>query len=355
MSRIGADAPLRLVELPGPAPRIDGLVVRLLDLDHDVVGLAELIRTSNLHDGVDWIPSPPALAHELTHTSGLDLARGILVAEVEGSMVGMARTNWRIRDERVFHHLEALVRPAYRRRGLGKALLTWTERHVADGLASGTVGPMDRPHLLAGEADVQIQGATEFATMAGYHVDGYGILMARPLDLAIPDAPLPEGLEVRPVRSEDHHRIWDADTEAFRDHRHPALRTEADFVRWFNAPDIDTSLWDVAWDGDEVAGSVMTFIFPEENAALGITRGWLEHISVRRPWRRRGLASALIVRALRRLRERDMAQAMLGADAENLSGAVRIYEALGFQRTRTWANFFKAIALPEPAQDPAGD
>ncbi|TAJ99009.1 MAG: GNAT family N-acetyltransferase [Chloroflexota bacterium] len=355
MSRAGATESLRVVELPGPAPRIDGLVVRCLDLDRDVVALADLIRTSNLHDGVDWIPSPQALAHDLTHTSGLDLARDILVAEVEGTMVGMARTNWRIRDERVFHHLESLVRPDLRRRGLGRALLAWAERHVADGLAGGTVGPMDRPHLLAAGADVQIQGATEFATMASYQVDGYGILMARPLDLAIPDAPLPEGLEVRPVRPEDHRRIWDADTEAFRDHRHPALRTEADFVRWFSGPDIDTTLWDVAWDGDEVAGSVMTFIFPEENAALGSPRGWLEHVSVRRQWRRRGLASALIVRALRRLRERGMAQAMLGADAENLSGAVRVYEALGFQRTRTWANFVKAIALPEPGGDPVSD
>jgi mycothiol synthase len=353
MNRTGAKAPLRWVELPGPAPRIGGLVVRHFDLDRDVVGLADLIRTSNLHDGVDWIPSPQALSHDLTHTAGLDLDRGILVADVEGLMVGMVRTNWRIRDERVFHHLETLVRPDYRRRGLGRALLPWAERHVAAGLANDAAGPLDLPHVLAGEADVQIQGATEFATMAGYHVDGYGILMARPLDLAIPDAPLPDGIEVRPVRPDDHRRIWDADTEAFRDHRHRALRTEADFVRWFGAPDIDTSLWDVAWDGDEVAGSVMTFIFPDENEALGITRGWLEHISVRRPWRRRGLASALIVRALRRLHERGMAQAMLGADAENLSGAVRLYEALGFQRTRTWANFFKAIALPDPGRESA--
>ena len=341
------------VELPGVPPRIAGLVVRHADLERDAAAMAELIKTANIHDGVDWIPSAAALAHELAHTSGMDVTRDIVVAEVDGSIVGAVRTNWRIRSERVFHHLEPQVRPDLRRHGLGRALLAWAERHVADGLAAGTMGPMDRPHVLAGEGDLAIEGAAELATSAGYHVDGYGILMARPLDLPVPDAPLPEGLEVRPVRPEDHRRIWDADVEAFRDHRDPALRNEADFVRWFGQPDLDTSLWEVAWDGVEVAGSVMTFIFPAENVALGASRGWLEHISVRRPWRKRGLASVLMVRSIRRLRELGLGEAMLGADAENLSGAVRLYESLGFRRTRTTANYRKAIELPEPTNDEA--
>ena len=67
-------------------------------------------------------------------------------------------------------------------------------------------------------------------------------------------------------------------------------------------PNLDTSLWRVAWDGDDVVGSVMTFIWPEENESLGLNRGWLEHISVRRPWRNQGVAKALIVDLLRTLR-----------------------------------------------------
>ena len=37
---------------------------------------------------------------------------------------------------------------------------------------------------------------------------------------------------------------------------------------------------------------------PEQNAALGVQRGWLESVFTRRPWRRRGLATALIARSL---------------------------------------------------------
>ena len=165
--------------------------------------------------------------------------------------------------------------------------------------------------------------------------------MVRDLSDPIPDVELPAGIEIRPVVAADHRAIWDADAEAFRDHWQAGERTEADFASWFGEPDLDTSLWRVAWDGDEVAASVMTYIWPSENEALGQRRGWLEHISTRRPWRRRGLASALIASALRGLRDAGMTEAALGCDAENPTGALRVYEASGFRRTRTGVSYRK--------------
>ena len=60
-------------------------------------------------------------------------------------------------------------------------------------------------------------------------------------------------------------------------------------------------------------------------------RGYTENISVRRPWRRRGLARALIAASFPLLRARGMTEAALGVDTENLSGALRVYESCGFQ------------------------
>jgi ribosomal protein S18 acetylase RimI-like enzyme len=150
---------------------------------------------------------------------------------------------------------------------------------------------------------------------------------------------------MRPVEPGDHRRIWDADTEAFRDHWDAAERTDSDFESWFAEPELDTSLWRVAWDGDEVAGSVMTFIWHTENEALGQRRGWLEHISVRRPWRKRGLATALIASALHGLRDVGMNEAALGVDAENTSGALRVYERIGFRRSRTGIAYRKELTV----------
>ena len=57
-------------------------------------------------------------------------------------------------------------------------------------------------------------------------------------------------------------------------------------------------------------------------------RGWLDQVSVRRPWRRRGVAHALIAAALRELSGRGLQRAVLGVDAHNPNGALGLYEGL---------------------------
>jgi len=105
----------------------------------------------------------------------------------------------------------------------------------------------------------------------------------------------------------------------------------------------DTSLWRVAWDGDEVAGQVRSYISTEENERHGRLRGYTEHISVRRPWRRRGLARALIAASFPLLRARGMTEAALGVDTENTSGALRIYEGCGFRPVTRSATYRKPL------------
>ena len=177
-------------------------------------------------------------------------------------------------------------------------------------------------------------GARALLESEGYGVIRYFHQMVRDLSDPIEPRDLPAGLEIRPVEPADHRRIWNADVEAFQDHWNSADRTEEDYLGWFAMPGLDTSLWRVACDGPEVAGSVMTAIFAEENEILGVQRGWLEHISVRRPWRQRGLASALITEAMLGLRSIGLSEADLGVDSENPNGAVKVYEQLGFRVSR---------------------
>jgi ribosomal protein S18 acetylase RimI-like enzyme len=165
---------------------------------------------------------------------------------------------------------------------------------------------------------------------------------------ALPDHPLPAGVELRPVTEDQHRAIFDADDEAFRDHWGHREQDEGDFQARFNGPDTDTSLWCVAWDGDEVVGSVQNYVYAEENEALGIARGWLDHVSVRRPWRGRGVAKALCAASFRLLRERGMTEAWLGVDAANPTGALALYEGLGFTVVRRWQAYGRPMDGPAP-------
>jgi mycothiol synthase len=330
------------------APAIPGLVARPFEPARDYGSLAALISDTNVVDRIEFVLTADDLRVEYEHQPEFDPRRDVLLVEVDGAVVAAAETSVRTRDGVAVHDVTGWVRPAYRRRGLGRALLHWTERRAVEvARVDGRTGE----RVTASWPDVSQAGAVALYDAEGYGVVRYGFQMVRDLREPIPDRPLPDGLEVRPVDPADHRRIWEADAEAFRDHWGRSEPNEADFQRWFAMPQLDTTLWRVAWDGDEVAGVVMTFVFPEDNERLGLSRGWLEHISVRRPYRRRGVASALIVDSMRELRARGLTEAALGVDAENPTGALRVYEALGFRRVHTAVGYRKTLVVEEA---PAG-
>lgn len=150
----------------------------------------------------------------------------------------------------------------------------------------------------------------------------------------IPLFPLPDGLEIRPVTAEHYRLIWEAENEALRDHWGYLRRTEEDYLAWLNGKAVfQPHLWQVAWDisSGQVAGQVRPFILDDENEKYCRKRGYTEFISVRRRWRKRGLARALIARSLNAQKELGMTESALGVDSENLSGAVQLYESCSFR------------------------
>jgi mycothiol synthase len=265
------------------------------------------------------------------------------VIEDGGRLIAAASVNWRERDGKIVHRIEIWTHPDARRRGYGRRLLTWAEARARESVADGSGGSPTLPHFLNGGVDRSKPEQIRFAEQAGYLPVRYGFVMRRSLGEPIPDVPLPARLEVRPVAPEQHRAIWEADSEAFKDHFESPVRDEADFAQFYDHPEVDTSMWQVAWDGDQVAGSVLNGIYAHENAELGLEIGWLDHVSVRRPWRRQGLASALIARSLVVLRDRGMAIAALGVDAENPTGALGVYERLGFAPHQTWVTYRKPL------------
>jgi mycothiol synthase len=336
-------APGAEVALPD-APPVPGLRFRRLRDETDWAGQAEVWAASSQADGDDFAPSGENLRIEAENRAGFLIERDLLLADVDGRIVGLADGQVHVRDGRPVHHLTGLVHPEFRRRGIGGAMLAWNERRARELAAADATlgGPGAQLGSWVGQGEV---GAIALLEREGYEVNRYGFTMIRRGLDDVERVALPDGLQLRPVLPEHHRMIWAADNEAFRDHWEHREQTDEDFAALFGQPELDTSLWRVAWAGDEVAGSVQSWIWTDENATLGLTRGWLERISVRRQWRRRGLAGALIASALIGLRERGMTEAMLGVDAENESGALSVYKSAGFQVKLRSSSYRKALGV----------
>ena len=156
------------------------------------------------------------LARSFAHMEHCDPHQDMVFASVRDATIGYGRGSWyREADGTTLHGLTGHVTPAWRRRGIGRAILRWTEeqqRKVArEQTATG-------PHLFQVETQDNEQGMAELLLGDGYAVVRRWYQMIRPLAGEIPSAPLPEGLEVRAATPDQYRRIWEADVEAFRDH-----------------------------------------------------------------------------------------------------------------------------------------
>jgi ribosomal protein S18 acetylase RimI-like enzyme len=139
-----------------------------------------------------------------------------------------------------------------------------------------------------------------------------------------PPAPvLPAGLSLETFREEDARAFHDALDEAFQDHwEHHSVPFEKWWEQRRNAPSYDGSLWFVVRDGDEFAAVIRNE--PERRGG-----GYVGALGVRRPWRGRGLGRALLLHTFGAFWARGQRRVVLGVDADNPTGATKLYESAG--------------------------
>jgi GNAT superfamily N-acetyltransferase len=326
------------------APDMEGLSFRLFRGKSDYPRMAEVFSSSWKADGTEAVLTAGEVERLYSNMKNFEPRRDVLIVGVaQGGdaprMVGYGRADWQDEVSEEVTASDGMTRvysfkwymePEWRGVGIERALLLYYERHLREIAASQEFGGPCAFHTFVSDRYTAYVQALE---SHGYEAVRYEYEMRRPDLEDIHDLPMPEGLEVRQVQPEHLRAIWEAEVEAFRDHWGFAEPEEADYGRWLNEPNFQPHLWQVAWDvrSDQVAGMICNFISEEENLAYGRQLGYTEWISVRRPWRRRGLARALLARSLRMHKELGMSEAALSVDSQNTSGALQLYESMGFR------------------------
>ena len=151
----------------------------------------------------------------------------------------------------------------------------------------------------------------------------------------------PDGIAVRLYdRDRDEQAVYECHQESFSDHwdfqRIPIERWRGFMVE---RASFDPALWWLAEENGELAGICLN----AWHFSGDPTFGWIGDLGVRRPWRRRGLALALLRHSFADFKERGATRVGLGVDAENTTGAVRLYERAGMRAVRRNDTYEKAL------------
>ena len=269
-------------------------------------------------------PSTLTLDDVRAWISGVALATDSWTAEEDGRAIAFA---WLYRRGELGNGI-GVVDPDARGRGLGSCLVDAVEQRArALGLTrlqyDVLAGDRDGPALLQSRGLREVRRFYE---------------MAVELDGPPPEPVVPDGMAIEVVREEDAREYYATLDEAFRDHweYHPP-----EFESWWqqktSQPGYDPSLWFAVRDGDTFAAAI-------RNYANRNGGGWVDALGVRRAYRGRGLAKALLHQTFGEFHRRGTNRISLGVDAQNPTGATKLYESVGMRPQLEMITYEKALA-----------
>ena len=272
---------------------------------------------------------------------GFDPARDIrLVFSPNGTMVGYIEV-WTTNKPPVHPWLWGRVHPDFGGLGIGTWLLQWAEEHacrVLDELPTDLrFAPRVGIYRPATEAKKLFEDMGYKQIRSSYNMQ---INMEE-----IPHAPFwADGITLKIFNPEtDTEAVYNADNESFRDHfghiESPYEEGLARFKHFMMGEGFDSSLWFLAMDGGEIAGISLCRPKSYDDPEMG----YVNILAVRRAWRKRGIGLALLQHSFGEFYRRGKRKVGLGVDAENLTGALRLYEKAGMHVHLAFDLFEKTV------------
>lgn len=291
-------------------PEIPGFTFRHFQGETDYSLILSILDESDRTDQVSGTPSLDDIMHWCAPSNRFDPTRDILFvlrknADGELTEVGFSHVSWYTGSENTrIYDQSSLLLPGWRDRGLFTAMVRQNEHRLRE--IANSHSSTSRRFYQGWATSTQVIWIAVLKSEGYQAVRHFNNMLYQLKD--VPNRALTTGLVIRPVQPEHFRSIWEAQREVVLSLFETVEEdwTEEKYESWLKNPSHTPQLWQVAWEGDQVAGMVLNRINAAENMELGRKRGYTEHIFVRQPWRKRGLASALIAKSLQVLREQGM-------------------------------------------------
>jgi ribosomal protein S18 acetylase RimI-like enzyme len=316
----------------------------------DLAGIHALLGATHAASGNSRVPSLADLEREFDDPWSPPAANSRLALAPDGTVAALGRLYANPNPEEISRAwMDVELHPTYRDQALEDSLMGWLAARGSARLAEIAADTGFRgPRMLRTGCDEQASADRALLERHGFQPARYFYRMRRDLSQPIPDRPLPAGLSLSDYQPALAERLRQALNEAFADHWQPEYVTVDDWQMFFvQHSTFRPDLTRVVLDGDEVAAFSLSRLDEAENARQGYTTGWVWSLGTRRAWRKRGLASCLLVEAMRAFQAQGLQFATLGVDAENLTGALGLYEKLGFVTFRTSMAYIKDLPAGE--------
>lgn len=316
--------------------------------EQDLQPICDLLNLCETVDQLDEGYITPDTWRMRLDSPDVDKERDVRMWEDEqGRLVGYA-TVWveQPDDQPIAEaHLTMRAHPDVRNIGLEDAMVEWGSeriREVARQRNQTARLLSDLPYRSA-EYTAYRQTVLE---RNGFRPVRYWFKMARDLNQPVAEPQLPEGYTLRHTEGSAEAGKWvEVVNQSFVDHWNHHDETEESHTHYLeNDPNYvkERDLVAIAPDGTWAA-FCFCWIDTKDNEVKNRKEGWIDTLGTRRGFRKMGLGTAMLLAGMRKLKEDGSDTAVLEVDTENPSGALRLYEAVGFQKVSSTATFSKEM------------
>jgi mycothiol synthase len=241
-------------------------------------------------------------------------------------------------------YTQGLVDPAFRGQGIGRHLLAWEIERATKKLEETDPS---LPRFIRADEWEWIKDAHRLYERFGMTPVRYFKEMIRALDGRV-EVDTPDGISIIPFDRAHDESTLVAWNESFTDHWGSTPLDAATYKHRIEGEGTLESLSFLALGNDEVVGLALNGNYPDDEDVIGRREGWVEVLGVKREWRARGVARALLKTSFNAFEDAGLTHAAIGVDAENSTGAFGLYESLGFEVAQGTITF--EIELPRPTE-----